>query len=58
MLWFCTKRIWRSWWRLRKNGNQWDRNELEGYLEKEQWPRAEWWRKVAAKLARLALRFS
>jgi hypothetical protein len=50
MLIFSLKHTWRNW----KNGNY---EELNDAVKRASWPRAEWWRKINAKVAKLALKF-
>lgn len=59
MLIYCLKGTWRDWNDARKNpGVKYYRGHLEDSIKQASWPRAEWWRKINAKVATLALKYS
>jgi len=57
MLIFCLKGTFREWYEIRKNhGNTFCRKSLEASIKQASWPRCEWWRKINARVAKLALK--
>jgi len=59
MLIFSVKRNFKAWRYLCENPNSTTyRRELKHSVERSDWPKAEWWRKVSGKLAALFLYLS
>lgn len=55
---FTIRNVWRDWRNLRKNNRSYSRKRLEDEIDRGNWPRAEWWRKFGAFMAKYALKFS
>jgi hypothetical protein len=57
MIMFSLNSIYRNWKSLGEDpSREWDKEELEKYEERLSWSKVEWWRKVSAFVANLALR--
>ena len=57
MLWYSIREIWRDWKLVRKNpSNNIAKIHIESYLDRANYPRAQWWRKWSASLAKIALK--